>query len=383
MTFHVFILVWGDSFVRKFVEFSLPFHLMPGNIPALSGDHDVVYHIFTDRDSLPAFEPEVRKIEITAELRIHLLDEMIEGELPLMQAAAHLKSPEFKYHIQKSCIRETARQAMDDKDSALILLDSNFVLADGGMAALADKWAAGYRAVMVNVLRITEDAVSNKWWQRQESAGPRELFDASRRHLHHIHESYFVGSDNFTSYPSQVCWSVEADGIYARSFIPHPLMVAVRPAIMAYQSTADYDLVLRACLDEEIYLCPESDEILVCKYSADTHQAAREPGPPPTPENLALFILTSTHHRHRQFADTANRFRGYDDGGNWAAAEDQARHLIESSYAEVDKIIAHSAKLEANFLMYIKSYLGPIEDYMSPEMEPAELHRISNTGRAR
>ncbi len=72
-----------------------------------------------------------------------------------------------------------------------------------------------------------------------------------------------------------------------------------------------------------------------------------------------------------------NRFRGSAGGGNWENAAAQADELFEKAYAEVDRIISLGAQLDARFLMYIKSYLGPIEDYMSPEMEPAELRNLT------
>ncbi len=375
MTFHIFTLVWGEPFVRKYVELALPFQLMPGNLPALAADQDVVYHLYTDRESRPAFEPEIGDLEKVVRVEIHLVEEMTDGARPLVEAAARLKAPEYKYFIQKYCVRDCAKRAAEE--DALVLLDSNFVIADGGLGRLAALRRGGARAVMVNVLRNTEAAFADKWWNSRGRIGPRDLFDHAREHFHPLHHSYFIDSAMPTSYPIQVCWPVGGGQVYGRSFLPHPLMIPVRPAIQAYQSTMDYDLTLRVCDDEEIAVIEDSDDILVCKFSEPGHQASFEPGPPVTPENLALFILTSTHNRHRRFAAVGNRFRGSAGGGNWENAAAQADELFEKAYAEVDRIISLGAQLDARFLMYIKSYLGPIEDYMSPEMEPAELRNLT------
>ncbi|MEK9677394.1 MAG: hypothetical protein VW169_03285 [Rhodospirillaceae bacterium] len=375
MTFHIFTLVWGAPFVRKYVELTLHFQLMPGNLPALAQDDRIIYHLYTDRESRAAFEPEIKTLEEIVEVQFHSLEEMTDGPRPLLEAAAALKAPEYKYFIQKFCVRDCAKRAAEE--DALELVDSNFIVADGGLGRLAALWDRGARGVMVNVLRNTEAAFADKWWNGQGPIGPRELFDHARQHFHPLHHSYFIDSAAPTSYPIQVCWPVDGGQVYGRSFLPHPLMIPARPAIQAYQSTMDYDLTLRVCEDEEITVVSDSDEILVCKFSELGHQATFEPGPPITPENLALFILTSTHNRHKRFAAVGNRFRGNTGGGNWDETTAQADDLIEKAYAEVDRIISLGPQLDARFLMYIKSYLGPIEDYMSPEMEPAELRNLT------
>ena len=376
VTFHVFILVWGQNFVRKFVEFSLPAQLMPGNLPTLGQDSNVVYHIYTDRRSGHALEAAIAILRGVVDVEIHYLEDLSDnnGRLVLM-VAAPLKSPEYKYFLQKHCVRDCAKYASEGED-ALILLDSNFVIADGGLGRLAASWKNGIRAIMVSVLRTNEAAFTNIWQQNHKSIASDKLFETARQYFHPLQKSYFVGSDAPTSYPIQVCWPVAGDQIYTRSFLPHPLMVPVRPAIGKYQSTMDYDLALRVCEDSEISICENSDEILICKFSEISHQAASSPGPALTPENLALFILTSTHHRHRQFSSVGIQFRGASGCGNWKEVESHAKKFIDRAYEEVDRIIALGAKLDARFFMYIKSYLGPIEDYMSPEIEPAELRNL-------
>ena len=296
------MLVWGQSYVWKYVELALPSQLMPGNIPALAEANRVVYHIYTDRTSVQQLKARITILCELVEVEIHYLEDLSFGGQPILEAAASLKSPEYKYFLLKYCGRDCAKQASEGED-ALILLDSNFVIADGGLGQLAVLWQNGMRAVMVSVLRNSEAAFIDMWGAGQEPLTPGELFDTARKNFHPLQKSYFIGADEPTSYPIQICWPVDGGQIYTRSFLPHPLMIPVRPAIGMYQSTMDYDLALRVCDDSEISICTNSDEILICKFSEISHQSSARPGPKITPENLALFILTSTHHRHRQFSD--------------------------------------------------------------------------------
>jgi len=43
----------------------------------------------------------------------------------------------------------------------------------------------------------------------------------------------------------------------------------------------------------------------------------------------------------------------------------------------VERALATPGSLEARLLMHAKSFTGPIEDYMSPQLEPAALQHMT------
>jgi hypothetical protein len=371
VTFHIFILVWGKKFIHDFIEIALRFQMMSGNLPALAAQVDVHYHIYTDKKSQKFFET-MQNLEAIASVHFHYLEDIKKGDVPLLVEAKKFRPPDYKYFIQKFCIRDMFTKHTQ-KDDAIIILDSNFIVADGGLGQLARTWKKGIRAVMVNVLRTTEDAFVSKWWYGYDRIFSRELYSKVRTHLHPLHQSYFTESTEISSYPTQVCWKVDQERIYARSFLPHPLMIPVGNEIKNFQSTPDYDLALRLCSDDQIQVCEDSDDILVCKISNINHGITTNSSLALTPQNLALFIITSTHHRHRNFVSIGNKYHCTDASEGWSLAESKANDLIDRAYREVDHIISLAPNLDVRFLMHIKSYLGPIEDYMSPELEPGGL----------
>ena len=135
----------------------------------------------------------------------------------------------------------------------------------------------------------------------------------------------------------------------------------------------DYDFALRGCNDDDIAIISDSDEILICKFSDDIQAKASDVGPPPSPTNLALFAIACTHHRHRVFAETPMKFHTAEIDDRWLSVEAAATHFITDVYTEVESILARSGQLDAKFLMHIKSYTGPIENFTSPQLEPAAL----------
>ncbi|MBT7956293.1 MAG: hypothetical protein HN731_13960 [Rhodospirillaceae bacterium] len=379
MIYHVFMLVWGERFVRDFVEVSLPYQCMAGNLPGLAQDGEVFYHIYTDHDSLAAFEPEVQVLSQYATPHFHLLDDMRVGKTPLLDWVKDLKGPEIKYEIQKRCVLHLTDRTLADPDSEIVLLDSNFILSEGTLANAATHMQDGAKAVNINFLRVNaesalpalKDALGN-----ETPVDGRALVQVALDHPHHLQESFFVDAENFTSYPSQLCWRVADKGILAHAYIPHPLIVKSTPQIKTYQSTMDYDLVLRSWLDDDIYMCDGSDEMMVLKYSSPDHLAKRDGTAKITAQDLALFLITSTHQRHRIFGDVAVRYHVDEIDESWRDVEQAAAALLKSANQELEFILSNADKLDAKFLMHIKSHTGPIENYMSPALEPAALNKL-------
>lgn len=387
MIYHVFILVWGDRFVRDFVEISVPFQCMDGNLPSLAQNGEVFYHIYTDRTSLAAFEPNIQALLPHVTLHFHLLEEMLVGEIPLLDWVENLEGPDIKYEIQKRCVLHLTDRALDDPDSEIILLDSNFILSNGTLAAAASHLKAGIKAVNVNFLRVDKESTLPALkanLAKHNSISGRQLVQHALAHPHHLQTAFYVGGENFTPYPSQLCWPVKtagkSTGILAHAFIPHPLMVKVTSIIKTYQSTMDYDLALRSWPDDDIYMCSDSDEMMVLKYSNNSHHGEREnhseKSAPDLEQDFALFLITSTHLRHRHFGDVSLCYHVDDLDETWQAVEIVADKLLQASYQQIEFIMANAEKLDAKFLMHLKSYTGPIENYSSPALDPIALNKL-------
>jgi hypothetical protein len=84
-------------------------------------------------------------------------------------------------------------------------------------------------------------------------------------HLHPISSSHCWDSDFFNTHPSHLYWKIEDDGLLARCFHLHPILV--RPADdVNFRKTIDDDYIVQACPDPEmIHIVTDSDEI--CAFS--------------------------------------------------------------------------------------------------------------------
>ncbi len=378
MSYHVFTLIWGDEFARDYLDTVAPTLRLSGNVPALACHGPVTFHIYTDRKTKGRFGAEFKvALGDHAHVQMHDFSQITVGDQKLPGHVRGLESPALKYEIQHHCLKSLISDLIDEPGAVLVLLDSNFVLANGAFEGMLQRLKAGKKAVMVDVLRldksgateIVRDLVGNNMFS------PCDAIDNLMAHLHPITRSFFVDAEAFSPYPSQVCWQAGHTSFLARSFIPHPLAIAVSPGMTTLQSTMDYDLALRAWPDDDIDLITDSDDVLVMKLSGAEHQADRPIGGRPTPKDLALFALTSTHSRHRHFAEKPIRFHGA-EMSDWQKAEHAADRLIGDAYDLVERIIANAGHLDASMLAYIKSYAGPIETFLSPQLDAQQLAPI-------
>ena len=249
LAYDFFVLVWGEPFVQNFVETTLPAQLSPGNLPALSRAADVTYHIYTDRASEAALTAGAQDARDHARLEFHFFDELstTDGN-SFLAHARDLRPPEYKYEIQNLCARHLFDLVGDDDRRAFVVVDSNMILSEGSLAAMHARRRAGWKAVMVNALRLSQEgalAALRSMEGHGNGYSPRQLVRLALENPHHIAENSFADSDPFTPYPSQLYWRVGDDGILGRAFLPHPLMVCQHPALKNFQSTMDYDLALR------------------------------------------------------------------------------------------------------------------------------------------
>jgi hypothetical protein len=241
------------------------------------------------------------------------------------------------------------------------------------LAALAARRRQGYATVAVSVLRVAGETFTPP----TADLGPRALVAASLEALHPMTERFFVDARPFTAYPSQLAWRAGPGAVVNRNVLPHPLMVPASPALAQYQSSMDYDLALRASPNEKIWMCGDSDEMLVVKFSDSEHGADAVAKEAPSIEDLGRFLLAATNRRHRLFADTAVTFHAGDIDARVESARRSSEGMIDSAYDWIDRAALQPARLDARNLSYLKSHFGPIEEFISPQLEAATTARFA------
>jgi len=257
---HLIMAVWGQAYIDMFLNLSLASQLSPGNLPAIGHIDGLVYKIYTTKknEAYIRRHPAFQRLSNLVETSIIGVDSL-EGEDKF--------SPLMVFHNR-------AIDEADRENAALVFLSPDFVLADGTLSSLLRLKAEGYRAVLVLTLRLVSNTAMPDLLKRFHisneyalAASPRELVKASLRHLHPIERTYYWGPE-FSSFPIHAYWPVDDEGVIARCFYLHPIMINPLIKFKRPQITIDADYVDLVCPDRsDIYVVRDSDEIACFELS--------------------------------------------------------------------------------------------------------------------
>ena len=370
MRYEIFVTVWGKRFVRKFVEFALASQLAPGNIPALSAVADVTYRIYTDRASENYFQPEITKLKKLAIVEFVFYEDLAYRSVTLMDAINNSDPTIIKHNVQRETARHHMNLAKESSETAIMLLDSDFIFSDGSFAHIHEQRVNGKKAYAGMFVRLIEEkAIPILRSLLPKPLSARELVQIGMDNMHPLPRSMFIDAKKPSMYPTQINWNVNDNGFVANCFFPHPLMFEQRPEIINYFSTMDYEVLLRAVtVNDDLYYCQSSEDLMFCKISPESYFGSMEAGSPPSIDVMARFVIFNTNIRHRLFMGNPVRYLAREDEKAFRAVEREARSYTEAIYKNAELLLAEFSPLDPKMTLYAKSFLGPIENFISPQI---------------
>ena len=236
--YHLLTPVWGDSYVRLYLEVVVPAQLAAGNLPALSDNPGNRYIIFTrpvDAERIRKSEVYRRLSEVIA-VSIELIDEEIE----------------VPHNTMSNCFRHGIRGA-EAADAAVIFLTPDLVFASGSFANLKRLDEQGADVVYIPGIRTFKGPVST-WLKASAEDGKiavtsRQLMQLALDHLHSLSDSSWWEEGDGDLVPANLFWRVGKEGLLGRCFHLHPLFVAPQRKNPTFFGTVDDDFVPSACPD--------------------------------------------------------------------------------------------------------------------------------------
>ena len=285
-TFDVVIVVWGEQFLRLFLDVCVPNQLTPGNLGALPPGSR--YRVFTTPEDVATLEssPALEKV----------------GELmPLdIIGARHLSaSGKSRFSRMTECHRQALRDARD-RNAALIFLCADHLLSEGAFAAVVRRHSRGSRAVMCTGLRVCRDEFLAAL-ARGDGAdvSPRDLVSTALGHLHAFTHAHVADGVRTAIRPIGVYWTVPGEGLLARCIQLHPLMVdPLRPEVLP-EDTIDGHYVRRACPSRShVHVVTDSDELVIFEMSkSDEGAISTVRGKMPAWRTAAMLSHADSHQQ--------------------------------------------------------------------------------------
>ena len=262
--FHAITVVWGHVYLELFLGWCIPNQLGEGNIAALPPGSR--YRILTramhvaDIQAHPA---------VQALARVIAVDVVAVPELDGVDRPDPARRGDARYELMTVCHQQAIGDALR-VGAALIFLAPDIIVSAGTFAAVVQRHRAGCRAVVCTGLRLDKERFLQSL-DAHAGAGalaPRDLVRLALPHLHEHTRAMLLDATAFSTFPVAVYWRVGLDGLLARSFHLHPLMLDPMNALVMPRGTVDGDYLARACPDRtRIHVVTDSDEFVLFELS--------------------------------------------------------------------------------------------------------------------
>ncbi|MDD5593417.1 MAG: hypothetical protein PHG97_01580, partial [Candidatus Margulisbacteria bacterium] len=322
--FHFITVVWGDAYTDLYQNIVLPNLLSAGNLPAFAGEEAVfkIYTTLRSADSIklsPAFER---------------LSKLMPVEFILMDGS---KGGGNKYRLWSEYNRQ-AVAAAQKKGAGMIFLPSDQIYADGSFKRLLEIARTGKKAVMVAGLRVIKEELMplllKKFYSSRDHSitiSSRQLMRLALNCFHPITQAVVYGRKRIGAWPSHVYFPVPGEGLLARCFHLHPLLVRAGEKA-SFSGTIDGDFLTAACPDfNDIQVIGSSDEILAVELD-ERAQPLNGGAMRPSALNLAAWAKYNADPYHREYFKTSIKFIADETAASWAAAEGLAAGLADKIF---------------------------------------------------
>lgn len=256
--------LWGNDFVKLFINITLPSILSPQNIPAAARHFDICYHIFTSERDILVIQSAapVQELRKFAKIEYHIITDFGGN----------------KYEIASECYRVATRKAHNSKASIIYVIP-DMILADGGIAHIVSRLAHGVRAVLVAGIRVQKETIVPELIIRYKTGNsltvkPRELVALALRNVHPLMHNHMWDHKSPGFHPSFFCWPVDETGFYLHCAHLQPFAINLDfdASGISFYGTIDDDLL--AIFDspsDKIEVISDSDNVVWFELSAKKH----------------------------------------------------------------------------------------------------------------
>jgi hypothetical protein len=255
------------------------------------------------------------------------------------------------------CHRRAVVAAM--KDSALIVFMFPDTVWSAGFLPKLQKYADdGIKVLLLPGLRVVKEAVVPLVLARRSADGTRlsiparELAAIGLSNLHAFTQTMIVNSDKFDDlWPSNIYWKVDGEGLLARCFHLHPLLVDPTGLKELPASTLDSDLVCRLPLaPKDFRIVTDSDEMTHYDLCTEAMKPTRKPSGF-SAFRIAAWAANNTNADHRRYFREKFFLHSTERSARWDAVERES----DSAVRAISWML-----LARPFLFDVRAYLSRI-----------------------
>lgn len=333
-------VVWGARYVHDFARISLPSYLAPGNLPGLAEEVDLEILIMTTGASRQIFEaePAFGVLQDICAVRFIDIDDLVTtGAYGVTLTLAYARG------IQ-SC-------GASQVGTWFLMMNSDFVLADGGLKTLAARLRSDARCIMAPSLRVCSEPVIPQLLdvidpkRHTLTMRPREMVALAFANLHPTVIGKAVTQDVLTcTNHNQIYWQAGAHTLLARYHLI--FMLAIRPEVELppVNSYCDYGFVPELVPSGRFSILEDSDDFFMLELQPTGQEKEQLRWLPHDPAQIGDALSQWTTQEHRRFADVDVVFHSADlpadlleqRAGLAAYVQRVRRHMTHKAVDHVD-----------------------------------------------
>jgi len=288
--------VWGEKFIKDFLQLSLLSLLAPGNIPALVKNYKTKFIFLTRSHDINVFEtdPAFQLLKAYCDIEFTSINDLIViGNYSTTLTLAYDRA-----------IKSTGERMLN---TYFIFLTSDYIMADGSFEGLMRYMAKGYSGICAGNFQVVQESMEPFLLGHiDKQAGymqikPRELLRESFKHLHPITiTSLFEGSKIHNYYANRFFIRENKNILAGKFYLLH--MLCIKPETTDYQvgSSCDYSFIPEMCPSGNIAVITDSDDYLVVEIQSNDHELNFIRSGPYIIKKLVTMLSGWTTKQHRE-----------------------------------------------------------------------------------
>lgn len=328
----ILLPIWGEEYIAKFTEVSLPTWLAERNLPGVAAECPTEFVFLTsERDAYYLRESgAVALIAKHCPVRLRIIDHLITGT---------------NYSTTLTLAYEEAVRAESEAmlDTCFFFMVADYIIADGSLLNAYRRIAAGARGVQVGNFQVVEETASDwLFGQLRKSPGslslqPRLMMKWGFAHLHPTTLGNTVNLGvGFNLHSNRLFWFVDNETMIGRFYLMHMLCIRPETTDFVIAASCDYSFMSEMVPSGNFDIITDSDEYLNIELQARGHEARYRVRGSIQPKRLARRLSEWTTEPHRRNAQTSVVFHTADLPPKLAETEETADRFVKTVAAHLD-----------------------------------------------
>jgi hypothetical protein len=258
----IIVPVWGAVHVARFLEWALPTWLSPRNLPQLATRGPLELILLASRADFTAIEssPLTTILRTHCTLKLVEIDDLIPGGISTVT-------------LTLAFTRGVNQALADQPGKRLIFLNGDFLLSDGSLVSIADRFDAGQELLLCSSVRVREELVAGDFQRMRRADGVmmlpgREAVGIALGALHPTVLACRVDQPLLHSvHPNQFFWKPDDASLVLRAFLLFPLAVAATRPPGPADTYCDFGWITTMAEQPSISIIDNTDELFIVELA--------------------------------------------------------------------------------------------------------------------